>query len=1192
MASGDFFGSYDCLTCFDWSCYAGGSLCCPSNGVIYIYYDGIGGTYCEFSGYCNSGYIFSTLCLNDITGDYCHSAISDGTGFYFEKDVYFSGTVLQTNYSCLNVHDFGQFCNGYNQLISDGSGFTYINYFNCDVGYLFYCSGNYEFVSDGFGGYLIDEFNSRNISNVEIEWDFSNETKNKYFSAPTNAVGSDLLISFNENSCSFCEVNSICDTNIYISEAIACNALSIDSVSKPFIYIKNIGCSNLFLHASPSYSFCCYQDYQYSNEFNLCKSNLKLSPKDYVFISLNVSTSGDKYYSIYCLPFYFFYEFKNVSTVNELGLYPVCCYINTNDFKFYPNFLYQNLNNIPLNGVDIQNTGLEYCYTKIKSNYFNSNVDNCSCLEISLFKEIQSSGFCCCWNLNVINNIISNFYPNKFLSQITLNCISLLQNDNYSEVTNFNNLIFSKEIDSDLKVKLIYDITYDCCKIYKLFYDDIHSGNSDYDLFIEKNNKFNEKFIFDKACILSNTGIFESTCSDIFYAIIDTCCTSAIKDLKNYTLNRCNMFLPTKDNFEYCYCYKLARSNHKTVSSSGYWTDECEDFFCNNGFINCSFIIDCSCSEYQINKSCLFNLRLNLDDHRYKTCNILNKEILNISENFILVTNYNECSFFYCGIEFKYLPACYVSFQDTIHYIKNNFYDFNFCISGCSEIVKIPLDALSPCKIKINTDYEIYDSLSLSDLFLTYSGLEFNKKTCNYNTVECLIPIIKREDLLSYEYPNLNVKNTITTNLQKNITIKTNILENFIGEEDFGLNNFLLFITSKMNNGIASNFNCDYFEYQCFDLYELLKETNNDIYYWCNPSCEYVFENGVSIYANYNDYVNEVSGYYSSLGFCEFNIQYDESGSLTTGYIVREIKLQCSSNYCHCDYEYGNSNYNFLMMDLFTEYNECNFLVPTGFFLNIASFSSCSNLNANSIITFKNFTGSGYSYISAIPNNLCYLDCFEYSGLNCEKVIFISGASNNIYCSLSYDGSNIITDYLFDETGQITGCFQRFANSSSLNFYNELININIDSNDISGQLYRCLSMCRNYAFSGVQPFNIKFNYPMADIKYPVVYNDFKLYCQTCNITGSILYYIYDITGFEPIPISIISPDSTQISLISWDDGCGNNKLYSNYQDKKFGQVQGNVARLNFNISDYIYSNEYSFSSCPLLNLCVNIIGEL
>jgi hypothetical protein len=1193
MASGDYLGSYDCLICFDWSCYAGGTLCCPSNGVTYIYYDGIGGTYCEFSGYCNSGYVFSILCLNDITGNYCHSAISDGTGWFFEKDVYFSGTVLQTNYCCVNVHDFVQCCNGYSELVSDGSGCNYINYFNCNAGYLFYSSGNYEFVSDGFGGYLINELNSRNISEVKIEWDFGNETKNKYFSETLDACGNDLLISFNENSCSFYEINSICDTNIYISEAVANNALSIDSASKPFIYIKNIGCSNLFLTSSRLVNFCCYADIQYSNEITFCNANLKLTPKDYTFISLNASTSGDKYYSVHCFPFNFFYEFKNVCEVNELGLYPVCCY--TNNFKFYPNFLYQNLNNLPLNGVDIQNTGLEYCYTKIRSNCFNSYVDNYSCLEISLAKEINYSGFYCCWALNEINNINSNFFPNQFLSTITLDSVYLSENDNYKEILDFNNLIFSKQIDSNLDIKIIYEITYDSCKLYKLFYNDLCSGESIYDISIEKNNKYNEKFIFDKQSILSNTGIFDSICSDEFYVVIDTCDNSAIKDLKNSIINRCNMFLPIKNDFEYCYCYKLEKSNYKITSSSGYWISEYEDIFCSSGFINCSFIIDCSCSEYQANKSCLFNIKLNLSDSRYKTCDILNKNELNISENFNLLRNYNECSFFYCGIEFKYFPTSCISFQDIEYYIKNNFYDFNFCISGCSEIIKIPIDALSACKLKINIDYEVYDSLAINDLFLQYSGLQFYKNTCNLNTIEYFAPIIKTEDLLNYEYPNLLIKNTINTILQKNTTIDFNILKNFTLDENFGLNNFLLFVTSKFNNGVASNFNCNYFDYQCFDLYELLKETNNDIYYWRNPSCEYIFEDQLSIYGNYNDYFNEISGYYTSSEFCEFNVQYDQSGNLTTGYIIKKVKLECSPIYLPCDYQYGTSNYNFLMMDLFTEYNKCNFLIPSGSFINIDLFCSCSNINNNNIIAFKNFTGSGYSYITAIPNNLCYLDCFQYSGINCESGIFISGVIYDINCNFQYNGSYRFKDFLLDENQQVTGFIECYPNCSSLNFLNESVNINISANDISGQSYRCLFLCKNYNFSGVQPFNIKFNYPMVDIKYPIVHHNFKLYCESCeyiNLTGSNLYYIYDITGFKLVPISITSPDFTQINLISWDDQCGNKSLYSNYQDKNLGQIYGNAARINFNIDNYIYSNQYLLDVCSLLNLCINIIGEL
>ena len=206
MASGDFLCN-DLLyfdICLPWTT---GECATTVNGLYYIYDNGLGGSYCEFSGYCYSGYEFfnqsqfGSGAFIDLTGCYCCTAYSDGTGSYYWNSVYYSGTVLNYCAIYLNIENSRCVDNGYCCLISNGLGSSFYTSNYCNLGFSFFKIDELvEYVSDGTGYYSIVEVNPRYTNDVCINWDFSKRTKSKYNFNQIEACGTDILLSLT-NSC-------------------------------------------------------------------------------------------------------------------------------------------------------------------------------------------------------------------------------------------------------------------------------------------------------------------------------------------------------------------------------------------------------------------------------------------------------------------------------------------------------------------------------------------------------------------------------------------------------------------------------------------------------------------------------------------------------------------------------------------------------------------------------------------------------------------------------------------------------------------------------------------------------------------------------------------------------------------------------------------------------------------------------
>ena len=516
-------------------------------------------------------------------------------------------------------------------------------------------------------------------------------------------------------------------------------------------------------------------------------------------------------------------------------------------------------------------------------------------------------------------------------------------------------------------------------------------------------------------------------------------------------------------------------------------------------------ITHCSGAVYQQYKSNIYNVKLCNEDNRKSTSSIQDKSSFVISDDFYIPRTLLECCFYFCELEFRYNPVQCILYRDNYYEIENEIIQIEFSVSGNSEIINFPKNAINYDKLKINTDFEIFDSLTCSQLNINYSDFSFVKTYNDVNYINYDIPLVQSYNLSGYEYPQILIQNKINQTRQTNIKIDINPMHCFACDAFYGLNNFLLFVTSKLNSGLALDF------------------------------------------------------------------------------------IDCGTKLM-CDYCYDSSEYNFFMMDLKSESDNCAFTNPSVLWTNICERIAFDE-NDMSLISYKNNTGNGYNYVLPVINCIHYSDQFSGSGsLICSEIIQ-SGLLNYVSTGLNYDGSSIDIAYLFDENQNATGCYFKITSGSYFLTENNNYLINIQSSDLTG-LMKCrdININRNYQFTGIQPFFINSNYAMLDIKYPMLCNNLQLYCLNISedpISG-LFYYIYNVNAPINTSVKLNSPEFTLLNEISWGD-----KYISQYSfDSKIGQIQKNSARINLDINNLIYENPYILNTCCLQTICINMIGGL
>jgi hypothetical protein len=1085
-------------TCFCTSDYY---LQLPPSGCPYCFgsYDVIA----DGSGNRFNCYDFSPqnqLIKTDYLSGCCINYLSDGTGYYLTCTIFCSGTILACSGLYVNINN-QSIDNGFRYLISDGTGSCFYSYNFCSFGFSFLDLNSVNYLSDGTGYYYLTDLFPRNPLDVKINWDFSKTTKSKYNFCVVDASGDSILLCLNNlNSC-FYEINSICETSICLFEANQNKSLFIEDSCAPFIYVRNLGPNNINLILSNQTGYVNFKECQIFNKINFSGQNLILKEKESIIFSLQVSDEGSHYCSNIIYPFGFFYEFKDVKDVNQLGSYPVCCAFDILNNKYFPTYLYSDICNLPIESGCIVETGYGFNYQKQLSFGENLKVDCFSNLEISLQKATGTGIFeIFCLNKNL--NINSSYGYNTFQSNISTNSIQIID-ENGVCIMNDDGLVYSKIIENNSSINVIYDIDVNSNKFYNLIYLDCNSGSANYELILKKINNLNECIFYTRSDLANSGGLLilrdnESACVEINLDEF-----SSIKDLRNKNINRNNIYLPPLTEFYYDHCFELNKTNYiENKIQTGFWTSG-QIQINDSGFCNYSMITDCFNADYLQYKSNIYNIKICNPENRINTNSIQDKSLFDTSDDFFIPRSNIECCFYFCNLEFRYSPVQSILYRDNYYSIPNQTIQINFSLSGNSEIVDFPLDAINYNKLKINTNYEIFETVRSSNIDINYIDFSFTKSCLDSNYICYQVPIIQLPNLNGYEYPQVLINNVTKQIKQTNIKFEINPLNKFSEDVFYGLNNFLFFINSKLKSGAALDFlNC------------------------------------------------------------------------------QTILLD--------DYCYGCSDYNFLMMDLKSEYDSDPSIIPTGDWYNILELVSLED--GENLISYKNNTGNGYNYISAVITGINYCDQFSGDYLTCSE-INASGLLNYTSTGFNYDGSSRSIRYLFDESQNITGCFISIDSGSFFSIENNSYFINLQSSDLTGQMKcRDINISKNYKFTGIQPFFIKANYPMLDIKKPMLCSNLKEYILNTNDqeTSGLYYYTYDISNPKNIDLKLISPDFTYITNISWAD-----KSIDPFSvDSKIGLIQNNSAKINLDISNLIYENPY-FLNCEFIQtICINMIGGL
>lgn len=227
------------------------------------------------------------------------------------------------------------------------------------------------------------------FQNLNIDWDFALDSKKNYFNSPIDVSGT-ICLSLCDTLKPFYEINTISNSQICISEAAENKPIFLDGVTKPFIFLRNVGNFDLNICSSDVTSSGNYFEYskeKINKKFNCSYSNYKLKPKEALFLKLNVSQDGSYYFSSGQYPFGFFYNFDNIKENNLLGEFPI---YQTNGIPIYR---YEDLCNFNLDYSDlgccnltIDNSGSYRVY---------DHPSNCNNFTSALFKDekyIQVTG--------------------------------------------------------------------------------------------------------------------------------------------------------------------------------------------------------------------------------------------------------------------------------------------------------------------------------------------------------------------------------------------------------------------------------------------------------------------------------------------------------------------------------------------------------------------------------------------------------------------------------------------------------------------------------------------------------------------------------------------------------------------------------------------------------------------------------
>ena len=299
-------------------------------------------------------------------------------------------------------------------------------------------------------------------------------------------------------------------------------------------------------------------------------------------------------------------------------------------------------------------------------------------------------------------------------------------------------------------------------------------------------------------------------------------------------------------------------------------------------------------------------------------------------------------------------------------------------------------------------------------------------------------------------------------------------------------------------------------------------------------------------------------------------------------------------NLNYSGYSYGSSDYNFLMIDLQDEFYSCCFSLPsgTGTFL-IDERISFSEYSFENPVPYKTKNATCYNYIMPISTGFNFLDSGKLirSNLNLINCYNLNGPFNFRQISLNYSGGSTGYCYLTGASGQNTGCLLVMNCDSSYNAYlskSYLRYSDLDTFETCN--YRHVEISKKYTYSGLQPIFICTNYPLLEIKDPLITTSLLSYTGTCSPISGLFYLKYDLNNYQKKSFKFLAPEGTLINCVSWIDDDGFKTICSSAASTD-GLIENNTSLINFKATGCISCNNINYDTG---NLCIgiNLIGGL
>jgi hypothetical protein len=285
------------------------------------------------------------------------------------------------------------------------------------------------------------------------------------------------------------------------------------------------------------------------------------------------------------------------------------------------------------------------------------------------------------------------------------------------------------------------------------------------------------------------------------------------------------------------------------------------------------------------------------------------------------------------------------------------------------------------------------------------------------------------------------------------------------------------------------------------------------------------------------------------------------------------------------------------MIDLENEFYDNCFAIPsgTGFFEIDQKNNFCDYL-LNKPFSFKSSSGNGYNYLLPIKN------CLYYSGdfchINCGLNTFeksITGTLNFKQTGFSFCGGSTGELEIYDENQNFSGIFTGFLEKSNFTINNSNFSLFLNCESLEQtESGKNIFLCNNYFFTGIQLVKIKTNYPLLDIREPILYKNLSHYSelnQECCIDDC-FYITYDFSKKKNTNLKFISPYFTQIEYICWSDSEVDRNINYLTSSTNLGKIQSNAASIKYCSENLFHENGINLNYENLNTICINILGGL